>query len=633
MTAHVHAPSQRPALEQGAEPREAAGPAARAAIGPRHGNAAAQEGLRRGQDPVTAVMRAARPIVLPGLAAMEEGFGQDLSHVQAYAAPPELLAAVGVRAMALDGKVVFGSPNPEPQVVAHELTHIVQQGNTQQGAGTTSGAATSRPGDASEREADQAATAVLAGETPEVRAAPTGTISGDWLGDAADYLGDRVEDALDSRPDEARLDAEEDLAAFLGQRFSTEHFHPSTGRGNFDAAYDPRAGRLTISLGVNFVFRDGSPSSPDWVAQTAAGAPTFTAEQFAWSEAEKEAFSANTIDAVQTHWSHAYSFHNTRAHWEGLPTVEVAIRVDRAADAATSHYNLEVFKWPDGRVNDAHIDVPGTNHGASHDGHKVGDGTDHDHVGGEFNESAEGGIESPDHSTFTRTTAARAAYAAADTDNPTPILFAANTVDPSAADLARLRTFAATLAAPAMPDFDLTVTGHASTAGPEETNQRLSEDRARTVSNELVSGGVKSQPTARGVGEAGATEDPAWRRVDIVVGAFEATQTTVLHEFGHILGNGDEYPTQDGGSRDVGTPVAHSQLSEDLGITADPVVATHSDGIMSNGEVVNPWNYATFMEVLGTMTATTGQWAIGPAAPRNLGPGDFPTPSGTTGLA
>ena len=49
---------------------------------------------------------------------------------------------------------------------------------------------------------------------------------------------------------------------------------------------------------------------------------------------------------------------------------------------------------------------------------------------------------------------------------------------------------------------------------------------------------------------------------------------------------------------------------------------------MSNGEVVRPHHYVTFMEVLGKMTGTEGTWDI---RPNVSAPGDFdaPAPDGT----
>ena len=93
-----------------------------------------------------------------------------------------------------------------------------------------------------------------------------------------------------------------------------------------------------------------------------------------------------------------------------------------------------------------------------------------------------------------------------------------------------------------MPPFPVTLTGHSSSEGRRARNQTLSEDRARNVSNEIVTGGAQKQPTAVGVGATGAGPTAEWRRVDIAVGAFNSSQTTIAHEAGHMLGLGDEYP-------------------------------------------------------------------------------------------
>ena len=158
-----------------------------------------------------------------------------------------------------------------------------------------------------------------------------------------------------------------------------------------------------------------------------------------------------------------------------------------------------------------------------------------------------------------------------------------------------------------------------------------SEDRARNVSNEIVKGGAKTTPTSVPKGEEGATEDPVWRRVDIQVKDFTSQQTTVKHEFGHILGLGDEYPTKDAvpaTSRPVGTPVAHSALAQNLIPGQQPILAHHDESIMSNGEQVRPYHYVTFLEALGNMTGTTGTWDIKPGPGVGAkGPGDFPTPA------
>ena len=421
----------------------------------------------------------------------------------------------------------------------------------------------------------------------------------------------RQDTATCSPADQAKLDE------LLSKTYTQEDFHPSTGRGLFDAIYAPGDGNLTITVGITFKFVDGNPADPTWVASVGgpAVAATYRPEQFKWTKDEQDNWKSNAIAQITATWAHQYVFFTQKACWTGkLPPVNVGIEIVERPESGEgkSHFVTSVNKWPTEPGLEESVTPPGTA----------------DQSTARFQESAADGIENPDTSHFVRSTATRARYGQVDTDNPGTITFAQNVREPSAADKTNLRKFGATLGAPDMPPFPVTLTGHSSSEGKPEYNQTLSEDRARNVNDEIVAGGAQKQPTLVGVGATGAGPGPEWRRVDITVGKFEANQTTVAHEFGHMFGLGDEYPTPDGGSRDVGTPVAHSALAQRLIPGQQPILAHHSDNIMSNGEAVRPHHYVTFMEVLGKMTGTEGSWDIRPVSP---GPGDFPapTPDGT----
>lgn len=151
---------------------------------------------------------------------MERAFGQDFTGVRAHYGRKTLRPA-GMRAGARGDDVVFDGANPSKEQVAHELAHVVQTRNGE------AGTATSRPGDAAEREAVDAGKAVARGEAVEVSGAATGAVQGDWFTDSDSAIGD----ALNSRDNEAQLDAEEDLRDFMAETYSLSNFHPSTGRG------------------------------------------------------------------------------------------------------------------------------------------------------------------------------------------------------------------------------------------------------------------------------------------------------------------------------------------------------------------------------------------------------------------
>ncbi|WP_412746189.1 DUF4157 domain-containing protein [Krasilnikovia sp. MM14-A1004] len=94
---------------------------------------------------------AAGPV--PYRAQMETRFGRDLGHVDAYVggeAARAGLAALGAQAATYGNRIAFTEAHPAPDVVAHEVAHVVQQEGTSL-PGRPGGV--SSPGDATERAA------------------------------------------------------------------------------------------------------------------------------------------------------------------------------------------------------------------------------------------------------------------------------------------------------------------------------------------------------------------------------------------------------------------------------------------------------------------------------------------------
>ena len=411
-----------------------------------------------------------------------------------------------------------------------------------------------------------------------------------------------------SPADKAKLDE------LMSHTYTREDFHPSTGSGLFDAIYAPGDGVLTITLGIAFNFVDGNPADPTWVASVGgpAVAATYAADQFAWTPDEQKNWKENALAQVLAIWSGRYTFYTRKACWQDtLPPVDVEIEIlERpATGAGKAHFVTTVNKWPT---------EPGPSDSVTPPGAAADQST------ARFHESAADGIENPDSRHRTRTTASRARYGQVDTDNPRTIRFPQNVSEPSAADKTALRTFGSDARCARHPPFPVTLTGHSSSEGATDLNyealrgphaqgeRRDRRGRSDAAAAERAAGRSRGRPTAD------------WRRVDITVGAFEADQTSAAHEFGHMFGLNDQYPTQDGGSRDVGTRVGHSALAERLIPGQQPILARHDEDIMSNGEVVQPYHYVTFLEVLGVMTGTEGEWDVRPAV---RGPGDFPLPA------
>jgi hypothetical protein len=100
------------------------------------------------------------------------------------------------------------------------------------------------------------------------------------------------------------------LDELLSQTYTKEDFHPSTGRGLFDAIYAPGDGQLTITLGISFSFLNGNPADPTWVASVGgpAKAATYKPEQFNWTTDESDAWKANAVSTIQGIWGSRYRF-------------------------------------------------------------------------------------------------------------------------------------------------------------------------------------------------------------------------------------------------------------------------------------------------------------------------------------
>lgn len=94
---------------------------------------------------------------LPYRAELEASFGTDLSEIRAWLGVD--LAGIGAEAAASGSEVFFQETNPGREQVAEEVAHVLQQHR---------GSGTSRPGDASEREAVEAAAAASRGESVTV---------------------------------------------------------------------------------------------------------------------------------------------------------------------------------------------------------------------------------------------------------------------------------------------------------------------------------------------------------------------------------------------------------------------------------------------------------------------------------
>jgi len=100
---------------------------------------------------------------LPHSAAMERSFGEDLSGVRAHTGPAARHACenLGARAYAYDGQVAFADASPDKGLVAHEVTHVLQERKA--GGAPQAKGGLGSPSGGAERQADRVQSAVESG--------------------------------------------------------------------------------------------------------------------------------------------------------------------------------------------------------------------------------------------------------------------------------------------------------------------------------------------------------------------------------------------------------------------------------------------------------------------------------------
>ena len=108
------------------------------------------------QDPEAVFLRATQgaAAAVPFRAEMERRYGADFSNVRAFLGRASEARQLGARGATRGEQIVFASSTPDRALVAHELTHVLQQ---RAAGGAATGRAVSDPGDAAEVEARRAA--------------------------------------------------------------------------------------------------------------------------------------------------------------------------------------------------------------------------------------------------------------------------------------------------------------------------------------------------------------------------------------------------------------------------------------------------------------------------------------------
>ncbi len=171
---------------------------------------------------------------------------------------------------------------------------------------------------------------------------------------------------------------------------------------------------------------------------------------------------------------------------------------------------------------------------------------------------------------------------------------------------------------PTVPNVSITFVGRASSDGNAQRNKELGQERAKAVFDKINSDispfGIMLINTS---GAANATLESKFRRVDVLIDDKHTdepdleSQNQSAHEFGHMMGFGDEYveetkdPKINNGTRFRGDKPTHyndvvSMVDKQA---ADELHVMDNANIMAHGMDIKRGHYAFFADALNKITA------------------------------
>lgn len=543
-------------------------------------------------------------------AAMENGFGADFSGVKIHSdsTAADLNNRLGAQAFTTRNDIYFnsGKYNPETrpgeQLLAHELTHTIQQGATS--AQTT------------------------------IQRWPWSTAS----------------------PEETR---EAEKLAFRSRNYGPITYTQSSVSGSgFEASYLPAQSRLNITVRGKIRFKDtlsasgGAYSSPNSFMNNAGFIPIMNAlppeiqsrilPYFQWTEDQKQIhlirFREDLAAATALWQNTGMSFQVAETGWEDVtatPYIHLDITEGDAANNTTAsgtnestsdHLQVEIVKQPS--ADDvANITRIITEYNAT-TGASVTSGMIRGVRSYLGNDPGSRGSAPQGFNNLMSLESDRS-------DDPatkfyfTTVNFANNESQLSEGARAELDAFFADPAILMNNDergVEIDLHGYASAPGSTEYNRSLVENRMNSVQNYIdskidnstINTGLyttartnDSDTSAEEDRTANPTlHDPAdFRRVDVMVTRQgRGGQNVFAHELGHVFGLGDEYAeVANGYNRPAGSNASHDQLAKNAGVTGGAVVG-NDNRIMSTGNVVGAAHYSTFADALAQLTSKT--WRI-----------------------
>jgi outer membrane protein OmpA-like peptidoglycan-associated protein len=506
---------------------------------------------------------------------MESAMGADFSNVRVHTGSNAIQMSKDLNAQAFThGSDVYfnsGKYNPssteEDRLLAHELTHVVQQSSAQP---------------------------KTAQRKMDISMMPTQTIQrgiGDWGIWPWNWgKGDDSKKAPDDKDKE--LKKVKALGNTVGTNFDSKVSVPNPL---------PAKGAMGVTMRININFQDtdykfieknilstDKANLKDWkksIEKLQKVAP----EKLKWSAVEKEKTQKDYQKNIDDVWSSDSSKLNFKLEDPNYEKYQVNNNFKLEFTDKSPHHSFTVVKMIDGAMLRSYM---GGAIGGFHDSRTFGgtqfNGTTHNMLAeqlGEFdNNSAK---MTPNISTQIDKMVVNINKIKEDHKSDTPV-----------------------------PKWNISLTGRANSTGDKAQNLKISQQRANAVKTELSAKIGKDVSITAGndaIGNSKTDASTKYRRVEAVfrnTNGSDLNQVTMAHETGHLMGYGDEYgDLQTGGgvlpkfngdeANDTSKAIRDAGMGED--VVKQHRIENNSDSIMNAGNVVGVGHYSLFLTELKKM--------------------------------
>ncbi|MBD2189328.1 DUF4157 domain-containing protein [Pseudanabaena sp. FACHB-723] len=266
-------------------------------------------------------------------AKMGQAMGADFSGVKVHtdSQSDQLNKSIQAKAFTTGQDLFFrqGEYNPSSrggqELIAHELTHVVQQNN-----GTVNRKlkqnyrASQNSNDLLQRQAN-----------PHASGCPCSSCGFKLQKKSISSNSNNLHvSQTNSKPTIQRglFSKKTEREKFNGKKFKLRNWQPSTGTGKFDADYDPKTGSMIITVKVHFNYQDSSAYKPDATNEA----------DTEWTKQGKDAWFNEFKSAIMSKWGNISTISCDKAGFTDV-VVQPVVRVVQAKKG-DAHYALDVTK-------------------------------------------------------------------------------------------------------------------------------------------------------------------------------------------------------------------------------------------------------------------------------------------------